>query len=417
MEVEASTSAQLEPLFLISDADVDRICKNRAGVNNDMARQCGQSKRVTASELRDLYYNACGRCAICADPLEAYSIQLDHIVEVRRRASLAARVSGESIEFGAIADVSNLQWVCRKCNALKELCRRNGSDLVTYVARVADQAASGFPIRANAKHLGARGHAQYRREFILTIIAKDDLISSRAVYEALNGTPGEASYATVLGDMKALGWRDQRKGSYREKREAAIRAVVQEHGTHFETNLQFAELVVSEIQKTGTTKHPGPQIVKETALAMNIPITFERTQNRFASPSAGDKAACMTMLRRAGDEGLAVFEVVAMLCSRGLSEASVRNLIEDMRQDGCIYEDAESGYLIAALNRQEAAARIGVSKHMLRRWASKEFSGAIASPVFVKGVSKQSHAWYRRDDVDAFAARRGEAKLNCAMSR
>lgn len=416
MDAKASNSTQLEPLFLISDADVDRICMGRSKYNNGMAKECGQSGTVTASELRDLYYNAGGRCAMCTDGLEIHTIQLDHIVEARRRAARAAMMSGENVEFGLIADISNLQWVCKKCNALKELCRRNDVDLSEYVSRVADQAAGGFPIRANAKHLGARGHAQYRREVILKMISEDSLVSSRAVHAALTGTPGEACYHTVLDDMKALGWCDQRKGSYREKREAAIRAVVQEHGTHYGTNLQFAELVISKLQKMGTAKQPGPQIVKETALAMNIPVTFERTQKRLISASAGDKAACMAMLRRAGDEGVAECDVVAMLCGRGLSDASARNLIEEMRQDRCIYEGSGSGHFIAALTRQEAANRIGVSKHMLRRWAAKEFDGAAASPVFCKGDNKQSWVWYRRDDVDAFAEQRNQRK-NLALSQ
>lgn len=416
MEAKAGDHTKLEPLFLISDADVDRICMGRSRYNNGIAKECGQSGTVTASELRDLYYNAGGRCPMCTDALEIHTIQLDHIVEARRRAARAARLSGEEVEFGAIAAISNLQWVCKKCNALKELCRRNDVDLSEYVSRVAGQAAIGFPIRANAKHLGSRGHAQYRREIILKMIAADALVSSRAVHSALVGTPGEACYQTVLDDMKAIGWCDQRKGSYREKREAAIRAVVQEHGTHYETNLQFAELVISQLQKMGTSKRPGPQIVKQTALAMNIHITFERIQRRLVSPSAGDKAACMAMLKRAGDKGVAESDVVEMLCSRGLSDASARNLTEEMRRDRCIYEGSEPGYLIAALTRQEAASRIGVSKHMLRRWAANEFSGAAASPVFSKGDSKQSWVWYRRDDVDAFADERNQRK-NLALSQ
>ena len=175
MDAKASNNAEmLPPLFLISDADVDRMCSGRARYNNGIANQCGQPERVTASELRDLYYNAGGRCAYCTDAMEYHKIELDHIVEARRRAVLSARISGEKVDFGAIADISNLQWVCKKCNSLKELCRRNGINLTEYVARVADQAANGFPIRANAKHLGARGHAAYRREFILKMIAEDD---------------------------------------------------------------------------------------------------------------------------------------------------------------------------------------------------------------------------------------------------
>jgi hypothetical protein len=411
MDAKASNNAEmLPPLFLISDAEVGRMCSGRARHNNGIANQCGQPQRVTASELRDLYYNAGGRCVMCTDALEIHTIQLDHIVEARRRAALSARIANEKVEFGAIADISNLQWVCKKCNALKELCRRNGINLTEYVARVADQAATGFPIRANAKHLGARGHAAYRREFILKMIAEDDLVSSRAVHEALNGTPGEACYQTVLEEMKALGWRDQRKGSYREKREAAIRDVVQQHGTHYDTLLQFAELVVTQLKKMGTTKHPAPQIVKETALAMNLAITFDRVQKRLVSPSAGDKAALMEWLRCAGDDGAFEFDIVEMLCKRGLSESSARNLIEEMKQSQIIYQEDASGVFIASLTRQEAANRIGVSKNMLKRWASNEFAGSVASPVFSKGESKKSCAWYRRDDVDAFVARRDERK-------
>lgn len=411
MATENDREIRQAETFLISEDDIARICRSRATHNNSRARQCGQNGTVTVSELKDLYCNQRGRCGMCTEGLRIETIQLDHIVEARYRAALSARVSGSGVLFGEIANINNMQWVCRKCNALKELCKRNSIDLSEYVSRVSDQAQKGFPIRANAKHLGTRGHAEYRREVIVAMMAADALVSSRDVHDALAGTPGEACYAIVLDDMKALGWRDQLKGSYREKREAAIRAVVQEHGTHYDTNVQFAELVVSQLQKLGTSKKPGPQIIKETALAMNLVITFERVQKRSMSPSAGDKAACMDMLRSAEDEGLLDCDVVEMLCNRGLNEAAARCAINEMKQSQCIYERCDDGVLLAALNRAEAAKRIGVTKNTLKKWASTEFSYLAMSPVFSKGGYKQARTWYRRDDCDLAKSRLYERRL------
>ena len=202
-------SKQIEPLFLIDEETVERLSRNRAQVNNDLARDCGQDCRVAASDLCDLYYKQGGRCAMCGDGLTNDTIALDHIAEIHRRVTRQMAMAGRDSVHGQIADIENLQWCCKSCNKLKEFCRRNGKQMHAYLSAVVLQAKAGFPIRSKALPCGRMSTRRKRRlEVLANLFAlHGNRVTVAAACDSLRDTDFDCCEQVVHRDLLAVGWK------------------------------------------------------------------------------------------------------------------------------------------------------------------------------------------------------------------
>ncbi|NBW23516.1 MAG: hypothetical protein EBR82_87800, partial [Caulobacteraceae bacterium] len=142
--------------YQIEEDAVTKICQRLARRLNAEAKQAGQQQRISASDLEDLYYKQCGRCAICGVLVEDHgglhrpkAIQLDHIQNVNRRSTLAARAEGRESVGAAMADISNVQWTCRLCNTVKQMLVSSNRPWGEYIAECHRQSSAGFPLRTN----------------------------------------------------------------------------------------------------------------------------------------------------------------------------------------------------------------------------------------------------------------------------
>lgn len=406
---------------LIDYDTMREVCRRAARENNQKAALMGQSERLVASELLDLYFDGQkGLCSISSFSMEYHEtrkhprhIVLDHIVEANWRNALANAIQGgDPYKYGKIACIDNVQWVCNFANQLKESFRQKGFDIASVCRAIADNAEAGFPIRANARHLGLPGRAAFRSNLIREMLAQNKLVSSSAVHEALKGTPGECGYSMVLECMKELGWKTQRDGTYREVREQAIRNVVARCGTTYPTQAEFAELVNKELSGMNVWKNPSRQVIHTTLLGMGIKLVFQSSGHKRTDRSncLDDQRACLNWLQSKGDEGASVEETARFLADRRLNDVAIDECISVLLERMCVYRNDDSSRLYASLTRQEAARIIGVSKNALRKWA-----GRLTGPEYMKASAK-ADTFYRRDVVCKFIADRGHHPLDLAIA-
>lgn len=412
----------LEPIYLITEEQIARIARARAAHNNSYAKLIGQSSALKPSELIDLYYRMKGRCAISGFPLEYHerimhprSIELDHIVECRRRQQLSAAISGGTSDAGMIAHIDNVQWVCRFANIMKQQAVNQGVGLVEVCRAIAVQGEAGYPLRSDAAFLGFKGRSEYRKQVILDCINNNPVCPLSLVMDKLAGTPGEASHAVVRQHMRELGWTDSRP-TYIHIRNQAISSVIAAHGHVWVNQRDFQQAVKAELASRGVQKNPAVCWLKKKAREMGISLVFGASDRQQArSVCAGDKARLLSILKPMGRQGAQRCDLVALMVSNNMADTIAQITIDRLVEFGAIYIRQADGAVVASLTREQAASRIGVSVNRLKKWAASAWDGKDAGPPFMKCSSK-SLTFYKHEDVDEFVANRGSHPFDLSVA-
>lgn len=408
-------------VYLIDYERLCKLCQVIAHHNNDMARILGQKERLSPTELIDLYYAQRGRCALTGCPLEWHEsmkhgrrLELDHIVEQKAKKVVANAVSGSGpTEYGKIACITNVQWVCRFANRLKEYVRCADLPFKETICDMAEQLSQGCPLRSHADYLGAKGRREFRENFLKETTAKRPGVSAAELCGLLVGTKGEASYSTVLKDMKRLELLNSRKDSSRSQlRRSVVSEVIELHGTIFQSKQHFVDIANSlagpggECSPTQWTNH---------ANQIGAVLTFLKSSR--ASPvrsevCAGDRQACLSALREVADEGMTEESLRHELVARGAPSHLVDAIISQVCDLGAVY--SHEGKLFAALTRAETADRLGVSRNRPKKWGRSDWPDQFAGPPFIKKSTK-GLTYYKRHEVDEFASRRGSHPLDFSV--
>lgn len=407
MDAKAKKAIDLEPLFLVGDADLTRISLSRSRHNNSLAKECGQEEKVCPSELIDLYYSQKGRCSWCTCGLTISNIQLDHIIESQYRSTRAAALRGDVRQGGKIASIENMQWLCRACNSFKELCKRNGLDMPEYAERMLEQSRLEFPLRKYCDHMGSKGGRSFRASLINECLRDRRSISASEMCKMLAGTPGEASYATVLQHMKELGWEQHKKRSWREDRIEIIKKVADENGLLWASKSELLNELNSRILPERGKGFSWIAWAPEIA-SCGIVFSFTGSSRKaFARTSvcAGDKAAVMSVIKTAGSCGISVEDIKKQSEQRGVPPNLIEEAIECLASEFAIYSRDNNASFVASLDRKQAAKIIGVSWLRLKKWACAEWDGKHAGPPYMKCGNK-GLTYYRHEDVIAFVQMR-----------
>jgi hypothetical protein len=410
--------------FLIDEERLEKLCVSVARQNNELARRVGQDERIRPSELMDLYYAQRGRCAISGVPLEYHEgmkhhrrIQLDHIVEKRARAAIDGVINGRSpYQFGKIACITNVQWVCRFANMIKEYVRSAGVDYEQCLSAMLAQSRERFPIRSAAVFLGSSGAREFREQQIKKILADNPHVSAAAVCNALAGTTGEAHEATIRREMTELGWRSTRTGVHFNLQKECIMRVVSQHGTAWATRKSFAIAVNNEFALHGLPVISTNYLIDHLAIKCGVAIETKfhrKVRKRRACP--GDGRAFVEMLKKNGKDGMMLSACNDWIVDRGIDETDVTQFIDGLIAIGCVYRSSDNNSLIAALTRQEAAKMIGVSKNRLKKWGRMDWAGGLSGPAYIKASSK-GRTYYTHEDVDNFIAEREPHWLDLSQS-
>lgn len=402
-----------EPAFLIDEHRLEKLCVSIARQNNELARKLGQVERLSPSELMDLYYAQKGRCALSGLPLEFHDsmkhyrrIQLDHIIEKRAREAEKRVAAGESgYQFGKVACITNVQWVCRFANMIKEYVRSSGADYTCCVNGLSEQCKAGFPLRNNAAFLGNSGKRAFREDLIRRSLADNPNVSAPYVVELLAGTIGESSYQTVVRHMRELGWQAKTDRSRLELQREAIHAAVAKHGCVWASYRDFAQSVNAEFTARGLPAIKATHHVVSMAAKAGITIKTERTSTKGRRACPGDGSAFLKLLKLAGPKGMNRDACVDWLKSRHVADSACGEFLDQMMSLGCVYESSDGTHLIAALTRKEAAEKIGVSKNRLKKWGRMDWAGGISGPAYAKASSK-GRTYYRHEDVQEFISER-----------
>lgn len=417
---EAELGMDAEPAFIIDEERLAKVCESVARNNNELARSVGQPERLTASELMDLYYAQGGRCALTGCPLEYHEslkhyrrIQLDHIVERKARRVVANAIAGNSpTEYGKIACISNVQWVCRFANWIKEYIRSAGLDYADTVRAMAQHADEGFLLRSGAAHLGAKGKREFREKVVREMLGANRYVTAVEVLNALRGTPGESCYQRVIMTMKQCGWDSSHEIAYMDQRRAVIASVIAKHGVSWSTVKDLAKVVNAGFVDAGMKPLTSCDWIKNEAMAINAGVTFARTRKR--NLCQGDKRAFVEWLRKSGEAGHSVEECVDFFESRGIKQDAISEAIASVVHSGAVYEASDEGRLIAALTRDEAAATIGVSPNRLKKWGTRNWD-ALSGPAFTK-ASDRGRTYYRHEDIRAFSESRNRHALDLSVA-
>lgn len=409
----------MEPAFLLSDQVLWGICTRRACANNSQAATLRQESRVTSQKLADLYYSQGGRCAISGVPLQHFplnathplQITLDHIEKVNRRSSLNAMINGTSGGCAPLADISNLQWVCREMNLMKEKFHNANVDMLQFGMSFGQQAENGFPIRSSDCGVRPQQNRKTRRITKLKQLfdTHGHALSAREVATVFAGTDMEVNYHTIALELKGLGW--QGKHAITQERLKIIQRVCGRQDT-FDT-------------ATDAWKHCQEELAKIDGLEMTfmgwggfvrqhgVSVRLARVDERQVS--SGDLATGLQIVRQHGDQGVSREMLLVMLENKRIPASVAARCVERLKEIGGIYQDDRQGTLVASLTRQEAAEVIGVVANRLKKFASEKWRTKLIDLPFFKR-SEKGVTYYRRDDVAAFREKRRQHPLDVCVA-
>lgn len=409
----------MEPLFLLSEEVLGGICRKRACTNNAQAATLRQESRVTSQQLADLYYAQGGRCAISGVPLQHFplnathplQITLDHIEKVNRRSSLNAMINGTFDGCAPLADISNLQWVCREMNVLKEKFHEANVDIRQFAMSFGQQAENGFPIRSSDCGVRPKQDRKSRRIARLKELFETHghALSAREVAAVFAGTDMEVHHVTIASELKALGW--QGRHAITQERLTIIQRVCGRQDP-FDT-------------ATDAWRHCQEELAKIDGLEMTfmgwrgfvrqhgVSVRLARVDERQVS--SGDLATGLQIVRQHGDEGVSQEMLLVTLQNKRIPVSVAERCIERLKEIGGIYQDDRQGTLVASLTRQEAAEVIGVVANRLKKFASEKWRTKLVDLPFFK-QSEKGLTYYRRDDVAAFKERRGQHPLDVCVA-
>lgn len=402
----------------IAEEAVTRICQNRARHINSEALQAGESNRVSANDLEDMYYQQKGCCNYCGVQVEDHgaskhpnAIRLDHIRNVNRRSTFKAVANGERATGAAIADIANLQWICHACNTMKQIVVGYGMDWVDYVLRCHQQAAAGFPIRSNLEPCGSQSSRRGKRiswmreQFAIS----GHSLSSTDVVKHFEGTPLECNIATILKELKSIGWCGMRHMSQVRR---AIAQEMCEASLESLSEKPFFKDWCCEFNEIVAARHGWPPIsccafrklCDEEGLVFFTSRDDSRRLERNATSS--EKALVRQFLKEKGIVGASEDEIQSVLQSDTFTDGLMKKAIEELSEVGQI-ERHEERYFYC-MDRKEAAAVIGVSVHRLKKYAVYG-----NGPVFLKTPrNTKGNCYYSVRTLYEWAAARHKTRFD-----
>jgi hypothetical protein len=186
--------------LLISPDRLHRIAMGVAGRLSQLARLLGETPSIDAAWLERLYYMKKGQCGISGIPMtdpkdnHLFSIQLDHIVPIRKNMRLQKAVDGVGTitEGGGVACKNNVRWVCRAAHNVRHNIEHYGLDLTEFCQRVCSIVDNGCEIDPSLA---------YRMQFGSPLI---DSARSAICEITRNGTR-YASFEKVHAELHARG--------------------------------------------------------------------------------------------------------------------------------------------------------------------------------------------------------------------
>lgn len=384
----------------ISEEAVTRICQNRARHMNSEARLAGQHQRITASDLEDLYYKTHGRCSLCRAVLEDHgaakhprSIRADHIRNVNRRSTFEARAKGVVSTGAPIADISNVQFVCHLCNTIKQIVIASGIEWPDYIASCHKESDAGFPLRNNADVCGRRSSRRNRRISWMReqFAAKGHALSSYDVTKHFDGTELEANLATILKELKEIGWCGMRHmGQVRR----SIASEMCEKALAEKTEKPFLKDWCRELNEIVASRYGWPAIsyvafqklCEEEGIAFFTTRANRRTLERNAT--SAEKASIRQILKEKGRSGATGSDIGLSAHSDTFTDTLVSKAIEELAVAGQI--ERHEGLFFYCMDRKEAAEVIGVSVNKLKKHAVRG-----TGPTFLKTPSNtKGHCYY-----------------------
>jgi hypothetical protein len=405
--------------YQIAEDAVTKICQRLARRLNAEAKQAGQEQRITASDLEDLYYKQRGRCAICGVPVEDHgglfrpkAIQLDHIENVNRRSTFAARADGRESAGAPMADISNVQWVCRLCNNVKQMLVASNRQWDEYISECHRQSLAGFPLRTNADVCGSRASKRGKRLAWMReqFDKHGHSLSSHNVARHFAGTELEVNYATHIKELKEMGWCGQRHAAELRRQiasnlsEAACLAENIAIGSAAKKTLKewHAEMNALAYQQHGLPPigSQGWRVIVDE-LSLFFPVSGARgSRAELRMASASERSWILSELSAAGDSGMTAEELSARTCSDTFVEELKANAIKSLVASGRIERHCERLYY--GLTRTEAAEVVGVSRNRLKKWAVLG-----VGPRFMKiATNSKGECYYSARTLYEFAEKR-----------
>jgi len=409
----------MEPAFLLSDEVLWGICTRRAGANNSQAATLRQKSRVTSQQLVELYYAQGGRCALSGVPLQhfplnathPFQITLDHIEIGNRRSTLNAMINGTFDGCAPLADISNLQWVCREMNVMKEKFHDANVDMRQFAMSFGQQAENGFPIRSSDCGVRPQQDRKTRRITKLKQLFETHghALSAREVATVFAGTDMEVHHVTVASELKALGW--QGRHAITQERLGIIQRVCgrQEPFDTATDAWRHCQDELAKIDGLEMTFMGWRGFVRQHGVSVRLARVDER------QVSSGDLATGLQIVRQHGDQGVSLGMLLVMLQNKKIPASVAARCIERLKEIGGIYQDDKQGTLVASLTRQEAAEVVGVVANRLKKFASEKWRTKLIDLPFFK-QSQKGVTYYRRDDVAAFKEKRGQHPLDVCVA-
>lgn len=414
------------PKYGISEENVTRICQNRARHMNSEAMQAGQSNRIQATDLEDLYYKQGGRCATCGVIVEDHgahkhpkAIRADHIQNVNRRSTFKARACGNEGTGAPIADISNVQWVCHLCNTLKQIVVGAGVDWCDHIANCHGQSSAGFPLRNNADVCGSQSSRRSRRMAWMQeqFAIRGHALSSGEVIKHFAETELEAHLATYLKELKQIGWCGQRHSAELRKQ------IIQElHEQAWASELihagsaekQTAKEWAAEINKAAKEKH-GLKPVSSVRIkqmmydaGLYFPVAHKcQTQKRKDQwASLALRSAILEIAKDADVDGCGIQELHRKTCERFANEDAVSEELQYLSRIGRLEHIGETVFY--CLSRSEAAELLGVSPNRLKKWASRGIG-----PAYLQcATNPKAECFYSVRSLSAFAGARTKTRYD-----
>jgi|LakMenEpi03Aug12_release.lakeMendotaPanAssembly.Ray.scaffolds.fasta_scaffold62897_8 hypothetical protein len=409
---------------LISEHEIEKICTSRASQNNSNARTCEEPERLRASDLLDLYYKQQGRCCCCAVALTTKSIQLDHIVEANHRAKLAAVIARQPHSFGPSAAISNVQWICKTCNSVKETCRRHRIELTNYVNAVAVQASNGFPIRKAISVTGAfKTKSELRADALKKLFdRRRQSLTVREACEAIHGTEYDCCSQLVAKELRRIGWRG---ASWRASQKVSlVFDVVSSTASAMRTKKDWWRLVNEKMVETIESSICFVrfcQIVDDNGIQLAVrddAPAYRPKASLLRAPCSQDRAAVLFVAKEAGVRGMAPCDIIEAVVSDNKPEQIVVAAIDELVEAGRLQQAVSgNGALVYAADSKEAAEIIGVSLTRLKKWATRNWDGCEKKPEFFKASDKpKGHRFYALDKLHEFVASRTPHRLDLSVA-
>ena len=367
--------------FGIPEEAVTRICQNRARHMNSEAKLAGQSQRISALDLEDLYYKMRGRCAMCSVILEDHgsakrptSIRADHIVNVNRRSAFEARAAGRANTGALIADISNVQWVCHLCNTLKQIVVASGVDWKDHISRSHQECAAGFPLRNAADVCGSLSSRRRQRVAWMReqFAARGHCLSSYDVVRHFQGTQLEAGLPTVLKELKQIGWCGLRHmGEVRRE----IASEMCENALVAKTEKPCLKDWWRELNQLVSDRYGWPAISCAAfsklceSERLSFPTTRVSLRTLQRNATSAEKALICQFLKEKGIAGATADELEKKLQSDTFTQLLTNQAIEELLGEGEI--ERHENVFFYCMERKEAARLIGVSPHKMKKYVER----------------------------------------------